>query len=484
MSLSRLEFLKCLSALGFGALGADRIFAAPEGWKPAGKPNLTFGVISDTHIATDSTGLTMSPRLIDRYFRLALEYFKEINVDAVAHCGDWAHRGTFTAMKFHADVWHDVFGKTGGPVKLFVLGNHDLVGSSYGNFGPKTFPDIEVRKKWMLQYDTAEKMERIWGEPYHDVWHKEVKGYHFFGRQWCVDDMKLAELVKKETARGSIKKGDAKPFFMLSHIRPSSKCAKALNPWPNGVGFFGHWHRSASTWTNIRFYGSSPSIAVPSCDARGGQGIPSRGVASVDIGGGDRKGKARQGYVVRVYDDVMTIERREFGLGGKLGCDWVMPLGKFKPHPLSLDECKKKIGVPQFPAGAALTVSKGKVFPFLTEVQRREIAKTGQPYRPAKTQGIIIKIPNANGNPESRAMAYEAEFLGEKEDGSVEKVVKAIFAVGCNLAIGHEPDGGVTTLALPLTDLPKSVNKKVKIAVYPLTSLGTKGKAIGTEVVV
>ena len=28
----------------------------------------------------------------------------------------------------------------------------------------------------------AANWERIWGEKYEPVWHKEVKGYHFFGR--------------------------------------------------------------------------------------------------------------------------------------------------------------------------------------------------------------------------------------------------------------------------------------------------------------
>ena len=41
----------------------------------------------------------------------------------------------------------------------------------------------------------AANWERIWGEKYEPVWHKEVKGYHFFGRHWNVDYKDFAGLA-------------------------------------------------------------------------------------------------------------------------------------------------------------------------------------------------------------------------------------------------------------------------------------------------
>ena len=54
---------------------------------------------------------------------------------------------------------------------------------------------------------------------------------------------------------------------------------------------------------------------------------------------------------------MLVIERREFGEGGSLGADWVMPLnwGTGK-HPFSKGELKKVIGKPQFRDGAKLMV--------------------------------------------------------------------------------------------------------------------------------
>ena len=50
MTFSRREFVKgSLASLGFLALPGG-LWAAPAGWKPKKKPNLVFGVVSDTHM--------------------------------------------------------------------------------------------------------------------------------------------------------------------------------------------------------------------------------------------------------------------------------------------------------------------------------------------------------------------------------------------------------------------------------------------------
>jgi hypothetical protein len=59
---------------------------------------------------------------------------------------------------------------------------------------------------------------------------------------------------------------------------------------------------------------------------------------------------------VRVYDDMVVFECHEFGKGGKIGADWIMPLGKYDPHPFARTELLKVIGKPQFRADAKLDV--------------------------------------------------------------------------------------------------------------------------------
>ena len=109
METTRREFLKeSLSALGFLALPGGWLFASPPGWKPKGKPNLVFGVLSDTHIRTNHYG-KRDKNYTDRHFISALNCFRERNVDAVVHCGDMAHCGQVEEMQFHADAWRQVF---------------------------------------------------------------------------------------------------------------------------------------------------------------------------------------------------------------------------------------------------------------------------------------------------------------------------------------------------------------------------------------
>ena len=475
MGVTRLEFIKgALVSLGFGAFGGRRLFAAPLGWKHGGKPNLVFGVISDTHLRTGVKSENLGANWPDKYFVAALRYFKDCNVDAVVHCGDMAHRGQTREMEFHAEAWRKVFGKSGEPVKLFVTGNHDANGATYGDFVEKRYPDPAERAKHVLATDMAANWERIWGEKYEPVWHKEVKGCHFFGRHWNVDYKDFAGLVNSSATQCGLGEG-TRPFFVLQHRRPYAELRKALSSHGNAVSFFGHNHWSASNWNVISLYGAFPCIQCPSCEPRGCSALTwDDYISKVTLSGREpeKVGKGRQGFVVKLYDDMMVIERHEFSKGvSSLGANWVMPLaeckvesvkckvegdgrGLLRPHPFSKAELKKVIGEPQFRKGAKLEVVE----------------------EASASPCLRVRIPLADGNPDSRVYAYEVVVIGET--GS-KKLFKAVYAAGCNMGIGREPDGGVTTLEIARDELPPG--KTLTFAVRPLTSLGTSGKAIATE---
>ena len=197
--------------------------------------------------------------------------------------------------------------------------------------------------------------------------------------------------------------------------------------------------------------------------SRGGRGAG----GGTGLGGGDKwiskaplegklaGGRWRQGLVVRVYDDMLMIERREFSEGGSLGADWVMPFGQYEPHPFSKDELKKVIGEPQFGKSVKLKVESVKL-------------ECGE-------DAVRVSIPLADGNPDSRVYAYEVVVAG---DEGTPKLHKAVYAAGVNTGVGHEPNGGVTTLEIPASELPPG--KTLTFAVRPLTSLGTFGRAIAT----
>lgn len=448
MNASRRDFLCGAAAFG---LGGWRLFAAPPGWKPDKEPNLVFGVLSDTHLCSRPFAGKPCADWPVKYFAAALEYYKKQDVDAVVHCGDMAHRGRVREMEFHGEIWRKVFGKC-EPVKLFVAGNHEF--------------RMDCAGRKLIDDGIAANWERIWGEPYEEVWHKEVKGYHFFGRHWGGLSQKcLVDLVKGKCCRE-----ERKPVFILSHSIPGLETRKALGEYRNALGFFGHWHHSAATWSEIYCAdGLVPFIQVPPCHPQGAGRLAHSGdVLNIPIEKNEHIGRGRQGYLVRVYDNMLAIERREFGEGGSLGADWVMPFGK-NPHPFSKGELKKVIGEPQFRKGAKLLVEC---------CQCGNVASPNANFQLGNGNigDIRVRIPHADGNSGSRVYAYEVVVVGDEGNP---KLHKAVYAAGCNMGIGHEPNGGVTTLEIPKSELPPG--KTLTIAARPLTSLGTFGKPIATE---
>ena len=480
--MTRREFLASASAFG---LGGWRLYAAPPGWKHGGKPNLVFGVVSDTHLRTrHGPSGKIGHNWPDKYFAAALEYFKSRNVDAVIHCGDFAHRGQVEEMQFHANVWNRVFPKNLAPdghevVKLFVTGNHDKDGAHYGDFVKNCYPDENERAKHVLATDMAAHWERIWGEKYEPVWHKEIKGYHFFGRHWGVDYKDFAGLVNNSAVPCGLDAG-TRPFFLLQHRRLYGDLRRELAPRRNAFAFFGHNHWSASNWNVISLYGAFPCIQCPSCEPRGCSALTWDGyISKAPLEGreSEKVGAGRQGFVVSLYDDMMVIARYDFTDGvSSLGADWVMPLGARKPHPFSKAELKKVIGEPQFRDGAKLEVSLDRI----DKINKIENTANDNPVNPVNpvqenpaSPKLCVRIPLADGNPNSRVYAYEVVVIGEA--GS-QKLFKAVYAAGCNMGIGHEPNGGVTTLEITKEELPPG--ETLTVAVRPLTSLGTAGRPI------
>ena len=454
-----------------------------------------FGVLSDTHFRTDAgwrKGLKS-----DRFFVSALEYFRSQNVDAVMHCGDMADRGLVEELQLHADAWYRVFPQNRAPdghvvQKLFVSGNHDIDSWSKGIDMARFVPNRADWPERVIKTDSARHWRRIWGEEYEPVWHKTVKGYHFFGQNWIENrhgegDAAFMALIDSVMGTVEHRKGKAvKPFFFVSHDRRHGKFTREIGRHPGGFGFWGHWHFSASNWHIVQMLNSTTSgIQCPSCPSwwrpdgkwmGGGDGR----VSSVPIEGKLQGGKWEQGLVVRVYDDMMTIEPREFSKGGSLGAEWILPFdwnrgngtkgAAVRPHPFSRGELKKVIGKPQFRKGAKLEIKLVK--------RAGEMNNSTLPHKLKTPTVLRVRIPPADGNPNSRVYAYEVAVTGK---GGDRKLVKAVYAAGCNMGVGHEPNGGVTTLVVPVSELPPG--KSLAFEVRPLTSLGTSGSSLRKEIV-
>ena len=492
MELARREFLKeSMATLGFLALPGTPLFAAPTGWKPKKKPNLVVGILSDTHLQSGWDGVTPHGGFPLIYVTNAMKLFRERNIDAFMHLGDAAHRGKNVEIQYHRDIFDKFFphgkAKDGHKVeKLLVVGNHELYGDAAGGPGcwaPNIWKDKAERDRHTLIGNLPKHWEQVWGEKYEEVWHKEVKGYHFFGRHWETEEMKLADFVNEKAEALSL--SGTKPFFILSHKRHHFATLNALRAFPNAVAFCGHWHMSNADWKTIFCdnFGitSFPTIQMGACRMDGGNCLDGKErLAKGELveekddpnakktAWSEGKYPSRQAMIMNVYDDMVVFERHEVGEGGKLGSDWVLPLGEFNPHPFSRDELKRACGAPEFGKKAKLVVAKGTQATKATKGTKKGDSVASVP-------ALKIKIPMADGNPDSRIYAYELVVVG---DDIKAQLFKNVFFKGVNSGIGHEPDHGVTPVDIPLAELP--AGKKLTIAVSPVSSLGTKGKTIRT----
>lgn len=466
MGVGRREFLKGgLAAAGFLSLSGGRCFAAPAGWKPKGKPDLVVGILSDTHLQTGWDGVTPHKHFPHTYVANAMRYFRDRKIDAFMHLGDMAHRGKIAEAQYHRDIF-DRFLSHGKVEKLLVVGNHEWYGEATGFVGASAvniWKDPVERAKHTLCSDMPRRWEQVWGERYEPVWHKEVKGYHFFGRHWDVDEMELANLINAKADECSLR--GTKPFFILSHKRNHFQCNAALRDFPNAIAFCGHWHMSNADWKTIffdEFGGFFPTIQVGACRMDGGNALDGRErITKGDLvderdepdentDWPECKNPSRQGLVMSVYgNETVVIERREFGGGGSLGPDWVFPIGEFGTSPYSRAALTEKVGSPEFGAKAKLVLKDGG-------------------------RNVRLTIPMADGNPESRVYAYDIVVSG---DDPKRRLFRSVYFEGCNAGIGHEPNGGETRVELSKSLFPNG--KTLTLAVRPISSLGTKGKAIG-----
>ena len=108
------------------------------------------------------------------------------------------------------------------------------------------------------------------------------------------------------------------------------------------------------------------------------------------------------------------------------------------------------------------------------EVQyHRDIFEKCFPHGKAKDGRTVEKLLVV-GNHDSRVFAYDVVIVG---DNPKARLFKSVYFEGCNVAPGHEPNNGITEVGIPIAELP--AGKKLIIAVRPVSSLGTKGKAIG-----
>ena len=393
IEFTRRRFLNGLSYLF--ASGAARTYAAATG---AGKPKLSFGVLSDVHInpraVCDDVRAKMGLGPITggrhRYIETdmlekAFRWLDVRNCDAVMICGDIADDGLTSQLRAAADCWYKVFPKDASTrdgrhvEKLFIGGNHDFLGVGYSggaaiheNWAHK-IPDDE----W-LSKNMAKHWREIFHEEFAPVYMKEVKGYRFIGAHWDawegVPGVVPFVKVHEKELRGT------KPFFFFEHQQPLHSClgAWAFNPdphstealrnFPNAVAFSGHSHKSLALPYNY-WQGEFTSIGASTlCTLSGEYGRengPQRfrfdNSRSVMPPVRSNYHDHAHGQFVQVYDNFIEIERYDFAISRPIGSTLVIPLPATRESAFFYDNqvAASKVPAP-FPEGAQVKVDAGR----------------------------------------------------------------------------------------------------------------------------
>ena len=508
MNISRRQFFIGGAAFAsLGAFGGNRFMLAATGFKAGGRPRLKFGVLSDIHITKIGSGEKMSGWGNNLTFKHALEWFRSQDVDAVVIAGDMADKGMDENLMAVADAWYSVFPDDKYPdgrrvEKVFVTGNHDWIGYTYGGAAAKKYPDEAERVKHILQKDMAGWWDRVFHEPYSPIYAKKIKGYTFIGSHWdgaqAGSDCTCAAFgLIADYMAGNAKKIDPSlPFFYVQHPHLKDTCygswawghdkgvaTATLSAYPNAIAFSGHSHYSLTDERSI-WQGAFTSVGTGSLryttmpfdeiipdgyeNTNAPNGKDKWRHDAVKLTEGIRGGDCRNGMLWSVYDDCITVKRREFLSDLDLGEDWVMPLPASESRPFAFAEHARRLHAPEFPAGAKPEVLE------MNAKNRGGKSKDGKEQIPSeKKPSFKVTVPAVAADDKARLFALE--FTAETPDGK--KQTKRVLAEGFNHSLKHKKAKVRQVCYFRKDELGAG---DVTFTVTPMNCFGARGKSLAT----
>ena len=471
--MNRRSFLR-YSALFSGALFVD-IQTFAKHIRNFGKPRLLIGIVSDIHIKDIESAAV---------YEHTLKYFRQQNVDGVIIAGDIADYGFESQFAIAAEKWYSVFPNDIAPdghevKKLFVYGNHDIEGTGYG-FVKKACPDTATREKEKMSDRKAE----IWQKYYHEEWTpiqlKEVNGYYFIcGHYQNRDNMPgLKEFLNLHKEKFSNKR---KPFFYIQHTHPKWTCSspyvwgqdngevtRLLSEYPNAVAFSGHSHYPLTDERTI-WQGAFTSVGTASLSYvypigarensevyRVEEKIPAQ-MPVMDYY------KGKHGMLMTVYDDYITLEKKEFVNDEPLGDNWIIPI----PHstsnpPLSFEARAMIAPIPQFPAGSQIIVTK----------------TVGKNRKKEEKKQFVVSFPSVlKKNTGVRAFDYEVQAEIKDEDVTKVLMTKRVFSPGSILGENHDEENVICVFA----EDEIHTTAPIRFIARPCECFGKKGNPIYSE---
>ena len=426
--ISRRGFLESIAALGevacLPALCSDE------------RPVLTVGIMSDTHITREHSSIERT--------RLAMELFKKLGVDVMAHVGDLGNWHFEEAYAYYREALDAVFPPSSPrPVLMYAFGNHDALEPSRRK-GPRSSWQGDRRR---LFADMAERLGIDHG--YSDL--KVIAGYPFLIFPESFDnDLTLAdyERILAETCA----KFPSGPVFVLEHPpayqTTYNSCFQypprraVLDKFPRVVEISGHKHASVKNELCI-WQGTFTAVQTSCLQQWCGLNVGDRIVM-------------KQSWcvcVMEVFRNRLVFRRYDVrdGVEYKPDAPWTVPL-PFVPDaaPLTVAARRRTERAATFPAGAAPSVEEdGDPFP-----------RVGVRF-PTVTEPDIV-------------LNYRVEAARRNADGEWERCVAAdVFG-----DFYERPADRTGTLSWNFDSALFDVGVEYRFSVTPVGFFGTEGKPI------
>lgn len=402
--------------------------------RPVDSVRLRVAVMSDVHLHSE-------PRT-DETLRKALRWFDAAGVDAVVVAGDITDWGIRSQHETFKRAWDSVFvrgrGRDGRSVTLLAInGNHDNGGFRYGGPGnyryasndPKLQAELDAQR---AHFDRAKLWQEVYGEKYESHFIRTVKGYTFVGSQFEGDE---SGDLRDWFARHRSALPRDRPFFYFQHVplrgtilgpwvaRDDGVATGLLSDFPNCIAFCGDSHQSLTNERNIwqgAFTvvgtGSLLYVALPNGrenDWQTSPGTPVQQMPPMGGGGGD----GRQAMLMRVYDDRVVLERREFAFteGERIAPDWVIPLdARKRPYDW------KTVGSRSRPYGFSpdATVRVGPLRP-------------GKDRRGTRREQVYVEFPIATVRGEGRVRPLDYEVSVQVRESDFSRIVSQKRVYSC-----------------------------------------------------
>lgn len=480
--ITRRFFIGGVASLG--AFSGCRFIKVGQDFCAGDTPRMRFGVVSDVHIRWGNN---------IEYFKKMLEDFRDRKVDAVMICGDIVDLGLVSDLELIASTWESVFPGNRAPdgrhvEKIFVTGNHDWIGHTYGTQVKDRFADPKEYAKNILYSDIKGQWQRIFNEPFSPVYIKDVKGYKFVGAHWVKNDCNgqcenFNDEIKSFYAAHAGDFDPSLPFFHAQHPHPKDTCygswawgrdngvtTEILSKYPNAIAFSGHSHYSLTDERTI-WQGSFTSIGTSSLFYTGlmlekhvGEYENGPRTEELRFMRGFDTIDGKQAMIVSVYDDKIAITRREYFTGQSLGDDWVMPLPAAESKPFEYARRVKSQRAPEFPDNSKVVASKVK-----------HLVKLSKEDKGSEQDAYTVKFPAAKATSSLRAREYTVTFTGS--DGK--KVMRRILSPAFHLPITNPAIKADVDCIFVASKLPKL---PLKVEVRALSCFEKASKAISTVI--